>query len=57
MKRVALGILLVFLAALTTYFYPKIQQSHEPSLRLHRLPSTLALVCYINQTFLLKLVY
>ena len=43
MKRVALGILLVFLVALTTYFYPKIQQSYEPSLRLHQLPSTLTL--------------
>ncbi len=43
MKRVGLCILLIFFVALTTYYYPKIQRTYEPSLRLHRLPPTLAL--------------
>ncbi|RLB14882.1 MAG: hypothetical protein DRG82_12835 [Deltaproteobacteria bacterium] len=43
MKRVGLGILLLLVVALTTYYYPKIQETYEPPLRLHRLPPILAL--------------
>jgi tetratricopeptide (TPR) repeat protein len=43
MKRIGLGILLLLLVALTTYYYPKLQRAYEPSLRLHRLPPAFAL--------------
>ena len=43
MKRFIVGLILVFSLAVTTYYYPIFQHAHEPSLKLHRLPPTLAL--------------
>lgn len=58
-KRIVLGVLLLFFVASTTFYYPKIQKTYEPSLRLHRLPPVLALeiASFGNRELLAALIF